>query len=160
MKKMGVLFILGVVIVGCGGGSGSDTSNSNNEPTVVSNTNYNKNQYGYYGDNVIFGNKKIQGKWYSYGINKDGTLHNFPNKMEFYDDEFFGEYNKRRTSLGSYGVSEDGKILTTHYELFNKDITYQYIEEISVKNNYTNVQQICMKVHSSFEDVEYYAFCK
>ena len=157
MKKILMLAVMALVL-GCGGDSSKKASG--NDTTIISNAKYSKNAYGYYGDNVIFGNKKIQGLVYAYGINEDGTLHNFPNEMEFYDDEFFGKYDNRRTSLGVYGVSKDGKILTTHYDLFNKDVTYTYVEDMSVKNKYTNVEKKCMKVRSSFEDTVYYAFCK
>ena len=118
MKNI-VLAISLLFLVGCGGSSGSNDNSKNNDkidsPTV-SNTGSNHNTYGYYGDNVIFGNKKIIGEWQMYGINPDGTIQYVPSETRYQDEEFQGAYDNRWTTLGTYGVSEDGKTLTTHYD--------------------------------------------
>ena len=160
MKNL-VLAISLLFLVGCGGGSSSSNNNvSETEDPTVSNKGFSHNQYGYYGENVIFGNKKIKGEWQMYGINPDGTIQYVPTETRYQDEEFQGAYDNRWTTMGVYGVSEDGKTLTNHYDLFNKNLVFVYAgEAVSVKNKYTNVQRICMKVYSN-ADKKYFAFCR
>jgi len=101
MKKINILVLVSAIslLVGCGGGSGSP---SNTVPAGVDNsavTNL-QNQYGYFGNDVKFGDYKIsEGVWTLFDEVKTDRV-----VMTFRDDGSF----KFRNGNYDYGISKDG----------------------------------------------------
>ncbi len=109
LKVLVSVMVMSFVMVGCGGGGGSDGGGSS-EP-IVDNSSNAENQYGYFGDNVIFGNQKIVGDW---TLNQKSTkAYIF---MNFDNDGSGNIQDGSGGSLnGDYGVSQDGTLLKGAY---------------------------------------------
>ena len=101
MKKIVFGMLLGLstmMFTACGGG---DSNTSPSLPSIDnSELSDGQNQYGYYGEKVIFGSSLMAGKWQLYAVvdGEDKTIDN-----NFYDDGFW--------TFGQYGVSKDGKMM-------------------------------------------------
>ena len=108
LKVLLSVVTMSFMLVGCGGSSGGGGDPA---PTIDNSGNL-ENQYGYFGDEVIFGNTLVVGNWTNramyngvqetalMNIYSDGemTLSNITNGLTFYTD---------------YGISQDGTILKT-----------------------------------------------
>lgn len=105
MKKLKVLLsvmTMSFVMVGCGGGGDSSVPVVDN--SLLTDT---ENQYGYFGEEVIFGDTKIVGDWF---LTQQSTK--VIKYIDFSSDgeSTYDSYN------GDYGVSKDGKLITAQYQ--------------------------------------------
>ena len=111
MKKVKILLsvvAMSFVMIGCGGGGSSNSLPDVDNSKLAAD----ENQYGYFGDSVVFGNTKIVGGWFLFQESSDGSV-----TLNFQSDGD-GTYQRRGGSLyyGDYGVSSDGKLIKAQYE--------------------------------------------
>ncbi|MDF1884248.1 hypothetical protein JHD49_09870, partial [Sulfurimonas sp. SAG-AH-194-C21] len=158
------LFIL-LGLSGCGGSSDTSTpttevptNDTNTTPIIeipidnevinivtISNIGNSINGLGYYGDNVIFGNTKItQGIWNITEIDSNNQQISYAIKdtqTQWYkNDRITMLLSTGFTDIGYYGVSEDGKVLIENWETVNIQMTYRYLNEMTLND------KKCMKV--------------
>ena len=107
MKKLKILLsvmIMSLVMVGCGGGGGDSLPVIDN--ATLTDT---ENQYGFFGEDVVFVNQKIVGSWFLAQDDSDaGATLNFNSD----GDGTYQQKGSTRILYGDYGVSQDGKTLT------------------------------------------------
>lgn len=99
MKILKVLLPIAFLIVGC---STSEESYDTSGFDTIDNSELSGfyNAYGYFGDNVVFGETTIVGTWVLYDTSSDSILY-----TKFYDD---GELLMGDGSMYNYGVSQSG----------------------------------------------------
>jgi len=129
-KKLKVLLsvvAMSFVMVGCGGGGSNNTTSSIPEVdnAVLADG---ENQYGYFGEDVIYGSSLVTGRW-QIEVGSDG--HGYGSSFSLYSD---GDYQE-----GDYGISKDGRVLI-----------HSYGEEITITDALEND---CYKI--SVYDVNY-----
>jgi hypothetical protein len=149
MKKLLVMLfcsILALTISACGGGGGGDGLSSDS-PSVDNSENFStySESLGYTGDEVIFGNDLIQnGEWQAW-LTEDvsGTGNSFVHYASIAPNIYFDDFQYREYSFdvdglgfsgswkfgGIYGVSKDGKVLTTESHSTIKTYTIIFIDD-------------------------------
>ena len=105
MKSFFVSVIVSLFLVGCGGSSGESTPNIENASVSTQ-----SNKYGYYGENVKFGEYDIIDTWRMY--NSDITYFFTFNSRGTVTLRESDTSNSAYETLGSYGVSNDGKTVS------------------------------------------------
>ncbi|MDD3591721.1 MAG: hypothetical protein PHO65_03725 [Sulfurovum sp.] len=128
--KMFCLTTMAMVFTACGGGGGSSlptVDNSQVEGVL-------ENQYGYFGENVQFGNYKITQSWTLINLDTLDTLH-----LRFYSD---GEMKHSDSSfMYDYGISKDG--LT-------------FVSELGEEGSITSVEKDFYEIHNTDGSIDYY----
>ncbi len=120
MRLRNVAKLIGIgtiafLLVGCGGGS----DNGGGTPTIDNSGNL-ENQYGYFGDNVKFGNQYIVGSWFLSQRDIDNYL-----PYTFYADGS-ARFNNHSAD---YGVNRNGTIIKTKGgDIIFHSIMYGYHE--------------------------------
>ena len=128
MKKL--KFLLSVVamsfiMVGCGssGGSGSSTP-------AIDNSVYLENQYGYFGEGVVFGNRLVVGVMWEFFNRDDNFAFAIYGRFEADGDGYLDSPNNPNRKYIDYGVSQDGRIIKIGGEytatITLKSILYDY----------------------------------
>ena len=141
--KYMVAVLLSTFLIGCGS---SGSSGSANILPDVDNSELadDENQYGYFGDNVIFENTKIVGGWTLIQESSDAVL-----TLNFHSDGD-GSYQRRggSVSYGDYGVSKDGKVIQAKYNSSSSSDSelVQGLSYISVVIRYKSLLKDYMKV--------------
>ena len=163
IKEIIVCAITGVLLFsGCGNSNGNDSSSTpNNDP--ISNIGKNINGKGYYGDNVKFGDKILNGKFNEYVINENGNiLDSVPIPIKFMSDgsiEMLLE-NGSYFTVGIYGVNENGTILNELWTAGNYDFQFTYLGNVEITMKATGEVKNCMKEKLYYNNsIEYYALC-
>jgi hypothetical protein len=119
-----------VFFIACGGGGGSGN-------TDMVNTYKTENEYGYYGDLVLFADKLISGYWSEYRYDDNGSIQEGMTINYSYDNNGFRSMrmvvdqlgiDTGWNVLGEYGVDEDG----SHLNFANG--FYRYIKDIPDTN--------------------------
>jgi hypothetical protein len=133
MKKI-VALLLMLILVACGGGGSGDAGGGGFSGTDNALNNWViRDSDGYSGGGVIFGGLKIEGEWQAERtLNKSGGADSFVSTTRYtvlgikFDSRYY-EYwvewllvggrvtsNAAWTPCGSYGVSQDGKVLVVN----------------------------------------------
>ncbi|MFK5976911.1 MAG: hypothetical protein QM493_10410 [Sulfurovum sp.] len=118
--KLVTVLLSASMLIGCGSSTDTLASVDNSKNTTT------QNQYGYFGDNVIFGSQLVTNSWTLYHPTESGTI-----IITYYSS---GENRRQQDSsfvFGDYGVSQDGKTISSSNL---NDITI-----VSVKRNYLNI---------------------
>jgi len=150
LKVLLSVVAMSFVMVGCGSSSGGGSS----APAVDNSTLADgENQYGYFGENVIFVNSEISkvSIWSFY--NHDDNLA-YAIYARFYadGDGYMRSPNYVYNKSIDYGVSKDAKVIKTGDEYTStitfKSIAYGFMKNVDVNGNSTTVD--CYEV--SFDD--------
>ncbi len=92
----------------------------------ISNLGNPMNSFGYYGENVIFGDQNITGYWFFYASDENGkgTLIYI---MRFFEngDTFIHLADFETCENSVYGVSEDGTVMSTNFSVYYN--TYKFV---------------------------------
>ena len=110
-KIIGITLVASAfMLVGCGGGGSGSSGDSGTLPQV-DNSPYLENQYGYFGDGVVFGSTLVVGNW----TNK--AMYNGVQETVMIDIYSDGEMTFTNTNNGlsfdtDYGVSQDGATIS------------------------------------------------
>ena len=125
MKKR-ILAPMLLIFIGCGGGS----SSTNSAFSIVNNATLNdgKNQYGYYGKSVKWGNHTLARRWDSYVDGKVDSSTIFSTGEEGY------VVNGTTIDSITYGVSKDGRTVNLIVESVHLRAT---LKNVLDKNCYT-----------------------
>ncbi len=130
-KKLifGALLTSAFMFVGCGGG-GSSGGSTPSAPAIDNSGNL-ENQYGYFGDNVKFGNQYIVGSWFL----SQRDINNYLPYIFYADGS--ARFNNHSAD---YGVNKNGTIIKTNGgDIIFNSIMYGYHEVIGEdgsKNTY------------------------
>lgn len=131
MKKFKFLVsvvAMSFVMVGCGESSDSRTSIPIVDNSVLADA---ENQYGYFGEDVIFVNAKIVGTWNLFQESSDaGAFVGFSSD----GDITYQQMGSITTYYGDYGVSKDGKVITAMHEVpVTSDIFTSFPVEVEIR---------------------------
>jgi hypothetical protein len=149
------LVLASIVILGCGetsGGNDGNKTDADNQTNTVKKLDNSKlstgsNEYGYYGNKVVFGDTVLVGKWsvaYSNSSSKDTWIYEDDGVVIFVDAK-----NAGIDLHFHYGVSKDGKKIA--------DGWYGEIRFIKKRSS-----GMCYNVEVATDDAELYeaVFCK
>ncbi len=120
---IGALLVSVFMFVGCGGGG-----NSGNNTPAIDNSGNLENQYGYFGDNVKFGNQYIVGSWFL----SQRDINNYLPYIFYADGS--ARFNNHSAD---YGVNKNGTIIKTNGgDIIFNSIMYDY-HEVTINGSKT-----------------------
>ncbi len=150
IKVLLSVIAMSFVMVGCGGGGGSSTSTPSLDNSTLADG---ENQYGYFGEKVMFSNTKVVNEWDFYNRENDLHLDVYGRFRSDGDGHISSTINNRRYDI-DYGVSKDGKVINIGGEFTASIIFKGILNDWMEINNNGNVTVVdCYDVTFDNRDV-------